>query len=226
MEQIKTPNLNAYGRRGWCLEYVDNANGTPYALPPRLPSARAAFEAERNAGRIRTSDLPMGVWVVVFFDLTKGQYKDLDHIALARRNFDETVTIYDSEVAGKARPAYNSIKELEAWFGNHGAKYVGWSPQVSGTVLAKEVPSKKGGKAKGTATVIVDALNVRNSPSTNSPIAAVYKKNDRFNYDSWSIENGFVWLSYISFSGVRRYVAEGPADNNKNNVYVRGGVSK
>ncbi|WP_431235593.1 SH3 domain-containing protein [Mycolicibacterium psychrotolerans] len=65
-------------------------------------------------------------------------------------------------------------------------------------------------------------MNVRNDPSTNGPIIAYYPVGWTFNYDSWVIGNGYYWLSYISTSGVRRYVAEATLDNST--VYVSGGV--
>ena len=77
----------------------------------------------------------------------------------------------------------------------------------------------------GTARVLVAGLNVRNAPSTGAAVAATYVKGQTFNYDSYIITNGYVWLSYVSNSGVRRYVAEGPFDGNRNNIYVSGGIS-
>ena len=58
--------------------------------------------------------------------------------------------------------------------------------------------------------------------STNGPIVAQYSAGQTFNYDSWVIANGYYWLSYVSYSGVRRYVAE--ATTSGSVVYVRGGV--
>lgn len=81
-------------------------------------------------------------------------------------------------------------------------------------------------KAKGTAKVTVNKLNVRNSPDTKSKSTAVYKKGQKFTYDSYIVTNGYVWLSYVSYSRKRRYVAEGPFNGNKKDVYVKGGVSK
>ena len=49
--------------------------------------------------------------------------------------------------------------------------------------------------------------NVRSKPSTNAPIVATYPKNYRINYDSVYEANGYRWISYISWSGHRRYVA-------------------
>ena len=77
------------------------------------------------------------------------------------------------------------------------------------------------GTKSGTATVRV-LVNVRNDPSTNGPIVAQYSPGQTFNYDSWVIGNGFYWVSYVSFSGARRYVAEATQDGST--VYLAGGV--
>lgn len=86
-------------------------------------------------------------------------------------------------------------------------------------------PSDDSQSAKGTATVLVSALNVRDNPSTDANVVATYAAGQTFVYDSFVITNDFVWLSYIGNSGNRRYVAEGPMDGNRNNVYVSGGIS-
>ncbi|MCB5955959.1 SH3 domain-containing protein [Enterococcus sp. CWB-B31] len=50
-------------------------------------------------------------------------------------------------------------------------------------------------------------VNVRNAPTTTSPQVAQYYKGESFVYDSYVVNEGYIWLSYISGSGVRRYVA-------------------
>lgn len=77
------------------------------------------------------------------------------------------------------------------------------------------------GTKSGTGTVVT-LVNVRNDPSTNGPIIAQYSPGQTFNYDSWVIGNGYYWLSYVSYSGARRYVAEATLDGSI--VYVRGGA--
>lgn len=77
---------------------------------------------------------------------------------------------------------------------------------------------------KGTFHVTVDAINVHSTPDAKSKVVAEYTKDQSFNYDSYQIVNGYVWLSYVSNSGVRRYVAEGPNDGNAKNVWGTGGV--
>lgn len=56
-------------------------------------------------------------------------------------------------------------------------------------------------------TVTVDALNVRSEPSTDAEIVTTYEAGEEFNYTEYCYANGYEWLSYISHSGARRYVA-------------------
>ena len=51
------------------------------------------------------------------------------------------------------------------------------------------------------------AVNVRSDASTNSAIVATYPMGSRINYDSVYEADGYRWISYISWSGQRRYVA-------------------
>ena len=56
-------------------------------------------------------------------------------------------------------------------------------------------------------TVGVDKLNIRNEPSLNSEVVGTYENGDEFNYMEFCYAEGYEWLSYISHSGERRYVA-------------------
>lgn len=66
-------------------------------------------------------------------------------------------------------------------------------------------------------TVTVDTLNVREEPTLNSKVVATYKKGDVIKYDSYLVSSGYVWISYIGGSGIRRYVATGKYINGFNN---------
>lgn len=225
VRQITTPNLNVIAIRGWCLKYIDDSVNAP----TRKPTATAAYNTEKANGNVRTSDLPVGVWVPIWFGLTKGPYAGLGHVAWAY-NYGDRLEIRDSETRPGARAPYTSINQVLAWFGNYAPIYLGWSLTVDGARVAEEYtpPPTDAGvmkPTKGTARVVVDKLNVRNEPSTTAAISAQYERGQTFNYDGFIVANGFVWLSYVSFSGVRRYVAEGPNDGNSANVYVAGGVA-
>lgn len=225
VRQKISPNLNVVAIRGWCLKYIDDSVNAP----SRKPTAQAAFNTEKANGNVRTNDLPVGVWVPIWFSLTKGVYAGLGHVAWAY-NYGDRVEIRDSETRPGARSPYTSINQVLAWFGNYAPVYLGWSLTVDGVQVAEEyTPAPTPGTdlktVKGTAKIIVDKLNVRNAPSTDAAIAAQYERGQTFNYDGFIVANGFVWLSYMSFSGVRRYVAEGPDDGNSSNVFVTGGIS-
>ena len=56
-------------------------------------------------------------------------------------------------------------------------------------------------------TVGVEKLNIRNAPSLNSEVVGTYEKGEEFNYMEFCYAEGYEWLSYISNSGERRYVA-------------------
>lgn len=89
--------------------------------------------------------------------------------------------------------------------------YANAKPSTPKPTPAKpSVPSKKlkGSDLpnSGYYTVTV-GTNIRSSASTGSAIVGSYNKGQGFNYDSKVTAGGYVWLSYISYSGVRRYVA-------------------
>ena len=228
IRQKTVPNFGVSAIRGWCLKFVDDTVNAP----ARKPSAESAYQTELANGNIRGGEPPVGVWVPIFFSLTGGRYAGLGHIALAKNNGNGTIEIRDSETQSGARRIYYSINEVLAWFANHGIIYRGWSYWCDGVKFVEDytpepTPANTGLiPAKGTATVAVQALNVRSQPNTASQAVAQYANGQTFNYDSYTIQNGYVWLSYIGQSGQRRYVAEGVFDNNPNNVFVRGGVSR
>jgi len=56
-------------------------------------------------------------------------------------------------------------------------------------------------------TVGVDVLNVRSAPSTDAEVVATYENGEEFNYTHYCYADGYEWISYVSHSGARRYVA-------------------
>ncbi len=223
VRQLISPNLSKPAARGWCLKYVDDCVNAP----ARKPTAQLSWDTN---GDRRAGEPPIGVWVPIFFSLTRGAYKGLGHVAWAYNHGNGWIEIHDSETRPGARAVYRNINEVLSWFGSYGPVYLGWSLSVDGAKVAEEftppTPKPNGNRiaAKGTARVLVDALNVRNEPSRNAAAVAVYGKGQTFTYDSYIVANGFVWLSYVSYSGQRRYVAEGPDDGRDDTVYVSGGV--
>lgn len=84
---------------------------------------------------------------------------------------------------------------------------VGWVSMAYTTPVKAKPASPQRVPASGWYTVKY-ATNVHNTPSDEAPVVAVYSPGQGFNYDSYIDTNGYRWLSYISRSGVRRYVAK------------------
>ncbi|HEL1703592.1 TPA: SH3 domain-containing protein, partial [Streptococcus suis] len=55
-------------------------------------------------------------------------------------------------------------------------------------------------------------------PGVDGKVVATYTNGEQFNYDSVYIADGYIWVSYVSHSGVRRYVAAGEESNRRNVV--------
>jgi len=85
----------------------------------------------------------------------------------------------DTYLAGFIRPSYNSNEE--------------WT-------RIQEI---------GCFTVEVPSINVRNKPSKLGKILNSYYNGERVYYDSYVIKEGFIWISYISYSNDRHYIATG-----------------
>ena len=67
----------------------------------------------------------------------------------------------------------------------------------------------------GKFTVTVPAVNVRTKPSISGEIVSSYSEGEVVYYDSYVIKEGFVWISYISYSNERRYMAVGSHDGTR-----------
>lgn len=52
-----------------------------------------------------------------------------------------------------------------------------------------------------------ERVAVRNQKSLSSPVQFYFEAGEAINYDKVLSENGHQWLSYVSYSGVRRYIA-------------------
>ena len=113
-------------------------------------------------------------------------------------------------VGGPARYLTRDFSGVLGWFYIPQAQD-GQEPDLQPSNL----PSAQGGLVDevGRFTVRVNALNVRNEPSLDAEIVAIYTDGMDFIYDSYTDADGYIWLSYVSHSGLRRYVACGQSEN-------------
>lgn len=65
-------------------------------------------------------------------------------------------------------------------------------------------------------------LEVSADTEVDSPALGYYTAGNGFNYDGYVAASGYVWLSYISWAGPRRYVAVGPNDGRADTVWGTG----
>lgn len=94
-----------------------------------------------------------------------------------------------------------------------------WISYISGSGVRRYVAISKVGQSTSTPTsswklvssrgsYLVPANRyVRSQPKKSSPVLATYTKGERINYDYKVNYDGKTWISYISGSGARRYVA-------------------
>lgn len=55
--------------------------------------------------------------------------------------------------------------------------------------------------------IFTDKADVRNDAKISSPVQFEFRKGDRVNYDKVLTSDDYNWISYVSYSGTRRYVA-------------------
>lgn len=65
----------------------------------------------------------------------------------------------------------------------------------------------------GSFVVEVDCINVRTKPSVFGTKVASYKAGEKVFYDGYVLNEGLIWISYVSYSGERRYMATGASKN-------------
>lgn len=65
-------------------------------------------------------------------------------------------------------------------------------------------------------------LEVSADTEVDSPALGYYLPGTGFNYDGYVASNGYVWLSYVSWGGARRYIAAGPNDGRSDTVWGTG----
>ena len=91
---------------------------------------------------------------------------------------------------------------------------------VAPTPPAGPTPLREGvwHDATGWFTVTADRLEISADTEVNSPALGYYTRGKGFNYDGYIAANGYVWLSYVSWAGPRRYIAVGPNDGRADTV--------
>jgi hypothetical protein len=220
-KQLVQPNLNATGQVGLCLAFAEDVFNTAR----EFPYATKAWQATKY--RHLDQNFPSDVAVLLWWSY-KQNGADYGHVAIHVPGKGILSSPWQKGTTHAWLPTIAKLESIYSDGGIHPLTFLGWSEDLAGVRVAEPIapPHPSAGRVlhKGTATVTTGPLNVRTAPSTASQVVAEYNKGQTFSYDSYLITNGYVWLSYVSASGVRHYIAEGPDDGNEANVWVKGGV--
>lgn len=220
------------GVYGWqCVDLVNWVLGRHFGKPiwgnaiNLLDSAQAAgYTVIRNNGQVkpqagdlfvmRTYAHSFGHAGLIVSDNGNGTYRTIEQnvdggataltLGGPARQLNRSLSSQYGQIIGWIRPPYQDQTPVQA------------AVPVSPIVPRLSSPAsgyEKIRDERGRFTVTVSQLNVRNSPSTSGTPVATYSSGQYFNYDSIYRGDGYLWLSYVSHSGVRRYVAQGPESN-------------
>ncbi len=115
-------------------------------------------------------------------------------------------------IVGRRKGDQTGREICVSWYQNYPwtcvLRYAGDNSSVQSSKTLFPRPSNdKFIKAEHWYGIAQAVCNVRSAPSTGAAIVAQYGKGDRINYDSVYEGDGYRWISYISYSGQRRYVA-------------------
>ena len=131
--------------------------------------------------------------------------------------------------------SWSSFESRVAWYMSNGTGADKRPPQDNGKPVQPVQPSKPAQSAQtgkslpgGTYRVNCSALNIRTGHTVNSSSVGTYRRGQTVNLDDrYYIQDGYVWGTYVAYSGNRRYVAVGKATGKveSNDYLVRSGSS-
>ena len=198
-QAIAKANSITTGYGGLCLAFVQDC----YGAAAVEPSAIAAWNNSAHKHPTTSLDgIPVGA--PIYFS-GGGPY---GHVA---------IYLGDS-LMRTTNSADNLIHTdpVSLWTGSYGYSLLGWTEDIEGQMIPgltanNTQPAGQPIVVAGTYRCDVDALNVRDTPSTAGKIVATYKRGQTVNLDAWGeFRDGYLWGRYTGAqSGQKRYVAVG-----------------
>ena len=176
------------------MAYVKNfadfqiyGNAIDYLTNPIPPGWRRYFKGDDE---IAPGDIAIWHW---------GDWDKFGHVGIVIEVNGGTITSVEQNVDGT--PERGGIARIMSRDDTYLAGFI--RPSYDSTEEWTRI------RETGHFTVEVPSINVRNKPSKLGKVTNTYYKGERIYYDSYVIKEGFVWISYISYSNERHYVATG-----------------
>ena len=119
----------------------------------------------------------------------------------------ESVTGYMPEawhiryIGKEAKEVYESGKSLEEYFGFDGGDYTNTTSSSTANTSTTTSLTQRG------TYHFTSRSSIKAEPKVSSPELAYYDAGNSVNYDKVLTADGHQWISYIAYSGSRRYIA-------------------
>lgn len=173
---------------------LSSANG--FELPPAYGNAgQWGYRAQREGYRV---DKNPAIGSVAWWD--DGGY---GHVAWVSNILGSNVEIeeYNYNWSGSYNKRTVTIGSVSGFI--HFKDLVGGQPQAT----AHTTNSSNQGVAQSGTYTFTKRAGIRAATNMSSPELAYYEAGQSVNYDRKVTENGYEWISYLSFAGNRRYIA-------------------
>nr|DAV69117.1 MAG TPA: Bifunctional autolysin [Caudoviricetes sp.] len=219
------------GDYAWASGPTGNLNGIQIEMAGRAAQSRADWLDDYSRAMLeRTAALTAdickrhGIPVRVLTDeqVARGEAGITTHASLARV-FRET----DHSDPGPDFPWDFFMERVQAHAGGNGGSVnepaPAPAPAQAQAQPAGPTPLPEGVwyNARGWFTANT-RLEISGDTEVDSPALGYYAPGGGFNYDGYIAANGYVWLSYLSWAGPRRYVAVGPNDGKSDTTWGTG----
>lgn len=215
------------GDYAWASGPTGNVNGIQIEMAGRAAQSRADWLDDYSRAMLeRTAALTAdickrhGIPVRVLTDeqVARGEAGITTHAALARV-FRET----DHSDPGPNFPWDFFMERVQAHAGGTGGSVNEPAPSPARAVSAAQTSPAAPRRVAMTGVFYPDrTLEVSRDLDPNSPAVAKYQPGSAIRYDSYVLENGYAWISYVSYGGQRRFVAVGPDDGSTGTTWGSG----
>lgn len=209
------------GDYAWASGPIGNVGGVQIEMAGRASQTRAQWlddysraMLERTAALVADICTRQGIPVRVLTDeqVARGEAGITTHATLARV-FRET----NHTDPGPNFPWDYFMERVRAYVNSTGGSV---SEPAPAPIDAGRAPARR--IAMSGVFYPDRTLEVSRDTDPNSPAVAKYRPGSAIRYDSYIMENGYAWISYVSWSGERRYIAVGPDDGQSGTTWGRG----